>query len=249
MNEKTKILEMLEQGKINAEEAAKLLAAVAEGKKKDVSSKIVESVMDGVSSVVEAIPDSVSSAFSFSSGGEKGVKAEKGDDVLIKCVGSSITLSKHGDNELKVNSESGIIRTKRDDSSVISKLVGAQADISYPSGFPVFVKDVGGSVKGVCPQEFSLKQVGGSAKLSLDVIKDVQIVAKGGSITLLLGECDFSFDISAPDGTIDFDIPAKFEIKKEERVKGKVKKGKGKLVVKVTSGDVSVIPKKEGENK
>ena len=38
MNEKIKILKMLEQGKINAEEAAKLLAALGQGKKKDISS-------------------------------------------------------------------------------------------------------------------------------------------------------------------------------------------------------------------
>jgi|GEM_PF-5060312 len=242
MNEKMKILKLLEEGKINAEEAAKLLAAIGEGKKKDVSSDFVKNIMDGVSSIVG---ETIGGVFSFTNGGEKEIKIEKGDELFLKSVGSSIEFSPYDGNNISIKSGSGIIKANKEDSKITAKVVGGSAEILYPSVISVSVKDVGGSIEGVCPEEFVLKQMGGSAKLTFDAIKDVCINSKGGSIKLFLGDCDIVFDITAPHGNIDFDIPAKFETKEEQRIKGELGKGKGKLEIRAVGGDVSIKHKEE----
>jgi len=60
MDERMKILQMLEDGKITADEAAKLLEAVSRHRPRrhtvGVDSEVVGDVMDGVSGVMESIP-------------------------------------------------------------------------------------------------------------------------------------------------------------------------------------------------
>jgi len=249
MNERLKILKLLEQGKITAEEAAKLLQALGNGKKKEVSSRFVESIMDGVSSIVGVIPETIGGVFSFANEGEKEIEIEKSDEFFLKSVGSSIKLSPHSSDKCNIRSGSGIMKTKKEDSKILVKVVGGSADVLYPFGLPLSIKDVGGSIDGIGTAKFSLKQMGGSTQLSFDKIEDVQIDSKGGALKILLGDCDVNFDISAPGGNINFELPADFEIKKEGKVKGKIKKGTGKLVVMAQACDVSVLPIKRKEKK
>jgi DUF4097 and DUF4098 domain-containing protein YvlB len=249
MNEKMKILKMLEDGKITADEAGKLLEALGKEKKDGTTSKVVNSIMDGVSSIVGAIPEAIGGVFSFTEGEEEEIKISKGDELLLKSVGSSIKLSLQDKNEYTIKPKAGIIKTKKENSSITSKIVGGTAEILYPSDLSVRIKDVGGNIDGFGTGIFSIKQMGGSAQLRFDNIKDVNINAKGGTLTLLLGDCDVAFDISAPNGNVQFDIPAEFSEKKEHIVKGTMKKGKGRLVVKAPFCNVSVLPinKKEGK--
>lgn len=249
MNEKMKILKMLEEGKITAEEAAKLLQALGKGKKKDISSKFVESIMDGVSSIVGVIPETIGGVFSVTMGEEKEIEVKKGDEFLIKSVGSSINLSLHDKDTLMIKPSSGLIKTKKEDSTIISKVVGGTAEILCPSGLSVSIKDAGGSIDSIGIGMLSMKQVGGTAELTFDDIEDVSIDSKGGTLTLLLGDCDVSFEISAPHGNINFDVPAEFSEKKGNIVKGTIKKGKGRLIAKAFSGNVSVLPLKRKEKK
>ncbi len=246
MNEKMRILKLLEEGKITAEEAESLLRALGEGKKKDVSSDFVRNIMDGVSTIVG---ETIGGVFSFTNGGEKEIKMEKGDELFLKSVGSSINFSTHNSNEFSMKSGSGVIKTGKEDGKVVIKVVGGSAELICPLSIPVSVKDVGGNLEGSCPKEFSLKQAGGSAKLFFNDISNVEIDSKGSTIKLFLGDCDIAFDITAPHGNIDFNIPAEFEIKEEERAKGKLKKGKGKLVIRAAYGDVSILSKKKEEQK
>lgn len=242
MNEKIKILKMVEEGKITADEAAQLLGALGEGKKGGESSKVVDSIMNGVSAIVKVIPETIGGAFSFTIGEEKEIKVKKGDKLLLKSVGSSINLSHHDKDEFTIKPNSGLVKTKKLNSTITSKVVGGSADILYPSNLSIAIKDVGGTIDGTCSGKFSMKQMGGTAKLTFEEIIDVSIDSKGGTITLFLDDCDVSFDISAPDGSINFEVPAEFETEKEEKVKGKIKKGKGRLVVRAVSGEVSVLP-------
>ncbi|MCK4233378.1 hypothetical protein KAX75_03060 [candidate division WOR-3 bacterium] len=249
MNERMKILKMLEEGKITADEAAKLLEAVGKEKKKDIGSKVVNGIMDGVSSIVGAIPGTIGSVFCCTMGEEKEIKVEKGDAFILKSVGSSIKLSHNDKDEFILKPSSGLIKSKKENSTITSKIVGGSVKILYPSSLSVSIKDAGGTIEGVGSAVLSLKQVGGSTQLTFDEIEDVNIDSKGGSVTLYVGDCDVAFDISAPNGEVEFDVPAKFTVEKEDEVKGTIKKGKGKLFIYASYGNVSVLPLKEKEEK
>lgn len=243
MNERMKILMMVEEGKITAEEAAKLLEAIGQKKEKgEFSTRIVEKVVDGVSGIVGG-------AFSMALGEEKELKAGKGDTLVIKSVGSSVKLSLSDDDNLLVRPTGGLIKTKKEDASISTKIVGGSAELFCPRELSITIKDAGGSVEGEGTATLSMKQLGGACDLTFGDIDDVSIDSKGGSVTLYLGDCDFSFEISASDGNIEFDLPADFEVKENERVKGKVKKGKGSLSICASSGNVRVLSNKGKEKK
>ncbi len=243
MNERMKILMMVEEGKITAEEAAKLLEAIGQKKEKgEFSTRIVEKVVDGVSGVVGG-------AFSMALGEEKELKTRKGDTMVVKSVGSSVKISLSDDDNLVVKPTGGLIKTKREDASISTKIVGGAAELLCPRELSISIKDAGGTVEGEGTATLSMKQLGGACDLAFTDINDVSIDSKGGSISLALGECDFAFDISASDGKIEFDMPADFEIQEDEHIKGKVKKGKGTLSIRASSGNVRVFPLKRKEQK
>lgn len=242
MNERMKILTMVEEGKITAQEAAKLLEAVGQPKEKgEFSTRIVEKVMDGVSGIVGG-------AFSMALGEEKEMKVEKGDELVVKSVGSSIRLSLNETENFIIKPSGGLIKTKKEDGTISAKIVGGAAELLCPSVLSMTIKDAGGSVEGEGAGTLTMKQLGGAAELAFNEILDVSIESKGGSVTLYLGDCDTSFEIEALDGKIEFDVPADFEIQEDEHVRGKIRKGKGSLTVRASSGNVRVLPKKGKEN-
>lgn len=242
MTEKKRILKMLEEGKITAEEAIKLLDAITDKNKPDSSRKFVDSIMDSVSSIVTSIPEVVTGALLVSVGEQKDIKVEKGDELVLKSVGSSVKVDANGKDEFSISPSSGLVKTKKENSTITSKIVGGSAKILCPPYLNVSIKDAGGTVEGKMTGWLNLKQVGGSAKLTFEKIDNVDIDSKGGAVKIYVENCDFSFDILASNGKVNFDIPADFTEKKKDRVKGKVKEGKGKLKIRVHSGSVSVSP-------
>ncbi len=249
MGERMKILKMLEEGKISSDEAAKLLEAVGKGKGDDLSSRIVESVVHGISSIVGAIPGTLNNAFSITVSEKKEMKVKKGDCFSLKSVGSAVTFDIVDGDTIIIKPSSGLVRTKKENATIDSKIVGGTMDVIYPESLAVCIKDAGGTIEGKGSATLSMKQVGGSARLSFDKIDDVSIDSKGGSLTLYLGDCDVSFDISAPHGEITFDVSAEFSEKSKDCVKGTIKNGKGTLLIRSFSGDVSVLPLKRKEKK
>lgn len=243
MKERMKILNMVEEGKITAQEAAKLLEAIGQSTEKaEFSSRIVDRVMNGVSSVVGG-------AFSMALGEEKEMKIAEGDKLVIKSVGSAIQIALHEKDDLVVKPAGGLVKTKREDDTISTKVVGGSAALICPRTLSMKIKDAGGSVEGAGTATLTLKQLGGACDLAFQKIEDVSIDAKGGSVTVYLGDCDAAFDVEASDGTIDFDVPADFEIKEQERVKGTMKKGKGLLTIRASSGSVKVLSIEAKEKK
>jgi DUF4097 and DUF4098 domain-containing protein YvlB len=242
MTEKLKVLKMLEEGKITAQEAAKLLEALSTQKRKDVSSKVVESVMDGISGIVGG-------AFSMALGEEKEIKVEEGDKLIVKSVGSSIDISLHEGNDFIIKPAGGLVKTKKEDSTISTKVIGASAKLLCPEILDVTIKDAGGSIDGDGASKLSLKQLGGSLNLAFQEIDDVSIDSRGGAVVLSLGDCDCAFDISAPGGSVTFDLPAEFDMKEDEKVKGKMRNGKGTLVIHASSSNVKVQPLTSKEEK
>jgi DUF4097 and DUF4098 domain-containing protein YvlB len=238
-----KILTMVEEGKITAQEAAKLLEAIGRPKEKgEFSSRIVEKVMDGVSGIVGG-------AFSMALGEEKEMGVEKGDELVIKSVGSSVQISLHERDDFVIKPSGGLVKTKKEDKIISTKIVGGAAQLLCPQTLAMTIKDAGGSVEGDGSAKLSLKQLGGACDLSFKQIDDVSIDSKGGSVTVYLGDCDVAFNVTASDGNIDFDVPADFEIQKGALVKGRIKNGKGSLNIRASSGNVRVLPIEAKEEK
>jgi hypothetical protein len=198
--------------------------------------------MNGVSGIVGG-------AFSVALGEEKEMKTEKGDELVIKSVGSSVRISLHEKDDFVIKPAGGLVKTKKEQKTISSKVVGGAVELLCPAFLTTTIKDAGGSVEGEGTATLALKQFGGAADLSFEKIDDVSIDSKGGSVTVYLGDCDVSFDITASDGNIDFGIKADFEVQEDEKVKGKIKKGKGSLNIRASSGNVRVLPIKEKEQK
>ncbi|MCX7941975.1 MAG: DUF4097 domain-containing protein [Dictyoglomaceae bacterium] len=109
MEEIRRILKMLEEGKITAEEAEKLISAIEEKNKKDKGvSSLGKTIGDTVSSALSVIPGVLGSIFSFSgeeildeeekafsfdkeksleiniSGGDLDIKTEESDEIILR---------------------------------------------------------------------------------------------------------------------------------------------------------------------
>ncbi len=100
MEEVRRILKMLEEGKITAEEAEKLISAIEEKGKKD----------KGVSSLGKIIGDSVSSALSIIPGVLGNVLSFSGEELL-----EEITLSINREEPLEVNISGGDLDIKTEE--------------------------------------------------------------------------------------------------------------------------------------
>ena len=247
MDERMKILQMLEDGKVTAEEAAKLLEAVSRhgpGRHTvGIDSEIVGNVMGGVSGVMESIPEIIAHCARLGTkGGKKTLTVKKKPAVKLSLVGGDLTLSPSEDDTIRGNLSSGIVTAKDVRDELLIKCLGGDADVQMPQIERLAVSLVGGDVEGdVDAAVLVVKTLDGDIKLQLKNPQSATVKSKSGDISLTIPkEADVVVDAYTMSGDLEFEPEIEIEEQTDNHIKGKMGKGKGSLTIVNLSGDISV---------
>ncbi len=268
-NERLKILKLLEDGKITADEAARLLEALGEGELRRRHRMI------GLDLNLFKIPDMVFKA--MHKGRFKGhmnfaeafaeesceVKTEfprkkrvvfkgvAGDISLLGSVGDKILVEKEGlgqifehDEELGINAISGDVRIQLPKQTEV-KLTGVSGDITF-TGLEnkIEVFSVSGDVKGTEMKGDFIASVA-SADIMLEVleVKNLEIKSRSGEIELRLdSDIEAEIEVFTRHGRVECELELDTKEKQENLVKGVYRSKKGRI--KIDSYDGNIYLKK-----
>lgn len=247
MDEKMKILQMLEDGKITAEEAARLLEAVSRHKPErhtvGVDSDVIGDVMGGVSGVMESIPGIIAHCVRLETrGGKKTLRVKKKPTVKLSLVGGDLTISPSDDDTIKGNLSSGIVTAKDIRDELLIKCLGGDADVQMPRVETLSVSLVGGDVEGdVDAASLTVKTLDGDIKLHLKNLQSAVMKSKSGDISITIPkDADAAVDAYTMSGDLQFEPKIAIEEQTDNHIKGKMGKGKGSLTIVNLSGDITV---------
>ena len=235
MNEKLRILKLLEEGKISAEEAARLLEALNE-----TSTKKKERPF-GFWSSMEGIPGMITSAiagsFNFAKTNEKlqfprkkkiEFKGISGDIEIIGTETEMIELQTDGFAKIKEGSEVLEIKAISGDVIIIApktidlEIRGLSGDLDISNiSSEIEIASVSGDIEGVeLSGNLQGDFVSGDIDLSYKKIGKIKIKSKTGDIVLRLNE-DIAAELNIE--TMHGEIECEFELKNKEVKKGQLK--------------------------
>ncbi|MFQ5905612.1 MAG: DUF4097 domain-containing protein [bacterium] len=250
MDETMKILQMLEDGKINADEAARLLEAVyihkPRARRIGVDSEIVGNVMGGISSAIECIPMIIRHGHRLGSkSGKRTLSVKKRPAIRLNLVGGDLNLIPSEDDSVRGNLSSGIVTTKDARHELLIKCLGGDASLHVPRIQTLQASVVGGDIAGdVDVGDLNVKSLDGDIRLSLKTLKDATVKTKSGDISLSIpGDANAQVDAYTMSGDLEFDPELEIEEQTDNHVKGKMAEGKGKLIIRSLSGNIHVKSK------
>jgi len=258
MDERMKILQLLEDGKINAEEAARLLEAVSRHGPRPpraphhprfgVHSEAVDDVMGGVSSVLDSIPSIIRHSTRLGGrGGKKTLSVKKKPTVKLSLVGGDMNLMPSEDDTIRGNLTSGLVTTRDTKEALLIKCLGGDADIQLPQIATLAVSVVGGDIKGEVDSDFlAVKTLEGDILLALKTVKNASVKSKSGEIELAIpDDTDAKIDAYTMSGEIDFQPELEVEEQTDNRITGKMGKGSGSLTAVNLSGNIRVKSRRQ----
>jgi DUF4097 and DUF4098 domain-containing protein YvlB len=247
MEERMKILKMLEDGKITADEAAHLIEALGRSSGRPspfgVESDIVGGMMDGVSNVIDSIPDMVRHTMPFvPARGKRTLTVKKKPVVRVSLVGGDLNLSASEDDNIRANLSAGIVRTSDMRDELWVKCVGGDANVQLPEIETLEISVVGGDIEGETnAPNLRIKSLDGDIELTLKAFKEAMFKTKSGDIAIELPETvDAQVDAYTMSGEIEFERDMEVEEETDNHMTGKIGEGTGKLVLRSLSGDISV---------
>lgn len=260
MNERLRILNLLEQGKINSDEAARLLEALAqsdnvgrrkkfrlwhalEGLPEIITTAIETSSIHGDSKETLQFPQKSNIEFKGISG-DINIIGESRDTIEIQKDGFARTEEK--DNALKIKALSGDIQIlTNNNTNLIIKGISGDIRITELAG-KTSIESVSGDIIGKSLSgSLSVKIVSGDIDLEYTDIEDINIESRSGDIILKLDEnIKAKINIETEDGDIDCAFTLKDEVKSAHTLKGIINRPEAMINIKNKSGDVSVKKRK-----
>ncbi len=256
-----KILKLLEEGKITAEEAARLLEALRDSESKKRRGFLGQ----GMGSFFDIISDMMGAVFSTSF--KDHTTAEKmnlpGKKKLeFKGISGNLVINGKDVNEFTIE-KNGIARIFEDNNTLLIKTISGDIKIDVPKNIDIEIKGVSGdltldnidgkieilSVSGdITGKRLSGSFVGelvsGDVELEYQRVDVIEIKARSGDVVLILSDkIEAEIEISSMSGDIDCDFPLKDEIKKANYLKGILNAPKSKITINNRYGDVSVEKK------
>jgi DUF4097 and DUF4098 domain-containing protein YvlB len=234
-DEVQKILALLENGKINADEAERLISAVSEGDKKDFFNirppkppKIPKDVMDHIGSIPDQVGQALSAAFgSFagSSGRQNFPDAKKLD---LHIVNGHIELNK-GESGITIEGMAWPLKTKVVDETLFINSVSANITVEIPEDSECFVKVVNADINadGItgkvkiesvnpdielsnCQGNWEIRTVNGDVE-GADIAGQFSIITRNGDVELEISGSG-EYNVETYDGDIEITIPETFPV-------------------------------------
>ena len=261
MNERLRILNLLEQGKINSDEAARLLEALAqsestgrrrkfklwhslEGLPEIISTAIKTSSFHGHSEEILQFPQKANIEFKGISG-DIDILGESRDSIELQKDG--IGRTKEKDNTLMIKALSGDIKIlTNNNTNLVIKEISGDIGIDSLSG-KIDIESVSGDIVGKnLAGSIWVKIVSGDIDLAYKDIGELNIESRSGDITLQLGETvETTLNIETEDGDINCDFALKDEKKSPHFLKGVINRPKATINIVNRSGDVLIKKQKK----
>ena len=210
--EQRKILEMLAEGQITADQAERLLRAVDEGEgaiaaARDTISKLGDAVSEAVTDAVGVIEDHIEGGELVEDAGE-GFALAPSAQLNIKVRGSSVTVTQGPDGSLaRVTSSNGLgvkVIRKEDSCTVRVGRQSGNVDICIPPVHEVAVKVAGGETRmqGITAGRTHVTAHGGNLYLS-DCNTALDAKCMGGDATI--GGRFTGLNLSVMGGSVNLD--------------------------------------------
>ncbi|MEO0123592.1 MAG: DUF4097 family beta strand repeat-containing protein [candidate division WOR-3 bacterium] len=256
-----KILKLLEEGKITAEEAARLLEAVRDSESK----KKRNFFWEGMGSFSDIMSDMMGAIFSTSfknhSTSEK-IEIPGKKKLEFKGISGDLEIKGNDINNFIIEKD-GIVRIYEENDVLLIKTISGDIKIDAPRNINVEIKGVSGdliveningrieilSVSGnIVGKGLSGRFVGefvsGDVELEYQNVDGIVIKARSGDVVLKISDkTEAEIEISSMNGDIHCDFPLKDTIKKNNFLKGILNSPKAKILIDNRYGDVRIEKK------
>ena len=260
MNERLRILKLLEEGKIKAEEAERLLQALneGEGRRKGHHGWGFLSSMESIPDIIGA---SMAGSFHNASGKEK-MKFPRKKKIVFRGLSGDIEIQGEDTEEIYVEKD-GMAKINEDGNTLVIKAVSGDLRIETPRETDIELKGISGdldlqdikgliaisSVSGDIQGEglsgsFQGDFVSGDIELEYDAVERIEIKSKSGDIKIKLDpRVEVTLEIESKYGNIDCDFELLEEEDGNERLKGVINKPTGRIEIRSDYGDVTIRKK------
>lgn len=256
MNERLRILKLLEDGKINADEAARLLEALShsEGKERRGRHKIWSSF--------EAIPEVIATAINSSFkdvASRETLQFPRKEKIVFKGISGDVDIVGGASDTITVEKDGFAKIVERPDTLLI-KAISGDLKIRLPVETDFTIKGVSGDIKisqlkstieitsvsgDIVGKELSGSFVGdfisGDVDLEYQRLNKIKIKSKSGNITLRLDESvEAAIDIETEIGHISCDFELQNEKKEMNKLVGVINKPGGVIEIRNERGNISI---------
>lgn len=253
MNERLKILTLLEEGKINAEEAERLLEAVSRsGPNEKAGRQKIWTSLEGLPRVISAALGDV-----FSETATLEYPARK--EVVFKSVSGDLEVQ-GGDSETTKIEKDGLARVKEHDDSITITALSGNMKITVPRKTDLVIASVSGDIalmdiNGAIEIEsvsgdvtgknlsgsFKAEIVSGDVDLDYATLDKAKIKSKSGNVVLRLAESiEAEVEIETEDGTATCDFELLDRKEEDDKLSGIINKAGAKIKIANAHGDVEL---------
>ncbi len=260
MNERLQILKLLEEGKITAEEAERLLEAVGKSGLHERGAK------HKIWSTLEGLPKVISAALgnSFSeSADEEFHKFSKKKKIKFKGISGNLEIEGTDDNTIDIKKD-GFAKVKELEDSIAIKALSGNVKITLPKKTDLAIAGISGdidisniignleieSVSGdITGKNLAGSLVGeivsGDVDLDYAKVEKIRIKSKSGNVTLRLDEkVEAQIEIETAGGEVTCDFDLKDKQNGDNILKGTINKPSASIEIRNKHGDVEIKKRK-----
>jgi DUF4097 and DUF4098 domain-containing protein YvlB len=229
LNERLRILKLLEDGKINADEAARLLEALSQSDARDRRKK--HKIFNSVEKIPEIVTLVTDHAFKHTFE-RRHMQFNKKNNVELNGISGTFGIRGSNTDAIDIDKDGFAKVVERNDSLIIKAIHGdLQMNVPLHTNFrvtnvsgDVHISEVDGdlSIASVSGTIHGRKLAGsleadlisGDIELDYMSVTDLKITSKSGNVTLLLDEsAEAAIDINTEDG----DMVCEFELVNQEK--------------------------------
>jgi hypothetical protein len=252
-----RILKMLEDGKINADEAARLLEAVKTSSPHAARRR--HRIINSFEHIPEIIAAKINGSFKHACAKTTNTFPSK-EKIIFKGISGDLKVFGKPENAITVEQD-GFVKISEEAHALVLKGLGGDVEINTPHRTDVTVKGVSGNiavedidgsllVKSVSGDistqnlkgDFQGAFVSGEVRLDYENLENVEISAKAANIILSMSKkTQASIQIETLDGKIICDFALKDEEKTDHTLKGTLNKATGTISIRNEHGDVNLV--------
>ncbi len=255
LNETLRILRLLEQGKINAEEAARLLNAL---NPEHYTKRRKQRVWNVMGLIPEIISTTVAEKFKYT-GSEQTRTFTQKNKIDLHAISGDIEISGADTRTININ-QSGLVKVNERNENLKIKAITGDLKITAPKKIDLEIKGVSGDIKITeingkinlatisgdvrgkkLSGNFSGEIVSGDLELEYEDIENIMIHNKNGDITLYLSEdIEGSIEVYTDDGKIRCDFPLQKKQESKHSLKGIINRAKSSIEIRTAHGDIAI---------
>ncbi len=256
LNERLKILKLLEDGKINSDEAARLLEALSQSDIKHRKGR--HRIWASIETIPEVIATAISTSFKHS-GSKESLQFPGKKKIEFKGISGDVDIIGNSTDTIEIEKD-GFVRIKEKNDTLEIKAVSGDIKITAPESTDFEIKGISGdmnifntkgrieiaSISGdIKGTELSGSLTGDlvSGDIDLDYIRidEVRLKVKTADIVLRLNKkIEAEIELETKHGNITCDFDLRDEQKKGNWLKGVINKPKAKIEIKNEYGDISI---------